>query len=369
MKINQFQPYIGDEEYKAIKSCFDDNWITEGPKSKEFSDKLLDLMGAKYGVFAQNGTLALYIGLRAIGIGSGDEVIVPNFTFIASANAVEMCGAKPVFVDVNKDDLQINIEDCNRVLTKNTKAIMPVHVFGLSANMDDVMEFAKNNDLKVIEDAAQAIGVSWDNKHCGTFGDVGCFSFFADKTITTGEGGFVTTNDEDTYNKLLFLRNQGRIDRGSFIHPEIGYNFRITDIQAAIGIVQLGKLDDIISRKLNILEMYKDRLNNISGIRIIEPKSKSNHVPFRVVLMCEDPVENLMDLFTDNGIETRTVFYPLHRQPCYRNGDESLDLTYDSALSTSIYAYEHGICLPSYPELEEHKIDYICNVLKEYFDV
>lgn len=369
MKINQFQPYIGDEEYKAIKSCFDDNWITEGPRSKEFSDKLLALTGAKYGVFAQNGTLALYLAMRAIGIGIGDEVIVPNFTFIASANAVEMCGAKPVFVDVNKDDLQINIEDCSRVLTTNTKAIMPVHVFGLSANMDDVMDFARNNDLKVIEDAAQAIGVSWDGKHCGTFGDVGCFSFFADKTITTGEGGFVTTNDEDVYNKLLFLRNQGRIDRGSFIHPEIGYNFRITDIQAAMGIVQLGKLDDIVSRKLNILEMYKDRLNGISGIRIIEPKSKSNHVPFRVVLMCEDPVESLMDLFTRNGIETRTVFYPLHRQPCYKNKDESMDLDYDSTFPVSIHAYERGICLPSYPELEEHKIDYICDVLKEYFDV
>ena len=369
MKINQFQPYIGDEEYKAIKSCFDDNWITEGPRSKEFSDKLLALTGAKYGVFAQNGTLALYLAMRAIGIGIGDEVIVPNFTFIASANAVEMCGAKPVFVDVNKDDLQINIEDCSRVLTTNTKAIMPVHVFGLSANMDDVMDFARNNDLKVIEDAAQAIGVSWDGKHCGTFGDVGCFSFFADKTITTGEGGFVTTNDEGVYNKLLFLRNQGRINRGSFIHPEIGYNFRITDIQAAMGIVQLGKLDDIVNRKLNILEMYKDRLSGISGIRIIEPKSKSNHVPFRVVLMCDDPVESLMDAFSSNEIETRTVFYPLHRQPCYRNGDESLDLTYDKTFSTSIHAYEHGICLPSYPELEENQIDYICNVLKEYFNV
>ena len=182
MKINQFQPYLGDEEYKAIKSCFDDNWITEGPKSKEFSDKLFDLTGAKYGVFAQNGTIALYLGLRAIDIGPGDEVIVPNFTFIASANAVEMCGAKPVFVDVNEDDLQINIDDCNRVLTENTKAIMPVHIFGLCANMDNVMDFSTKHNLKVIEDAAQGIGITWDGKHCGTIGDVGCFSFFADKT-------------------------------------------------------------------------------------------------------------------------------------------------------------------------------------------
>tara|TARA_B100000131_G_scaffold305734_1_gene332030 strand:+ start:2370 stop:3476 length:1107 start_codon:yes stop_codon:yes gene_type:complete len=367
MKINQFQPYIGDEEYKAIKSCFDDNWITEGPKSKEFSDKLLELTGAKYGVFAQNGTIALYLGLRAIGIGRGDEVIVPNFTFIASANAVEMCGARPVFVDINEDDLQIDIGDCQRVLTKQTKAIMPVHIFGLSANMDEVMDFADKHSLKVIEDAAQAIGINWGGKHCGTFGDVGCFSFFADKTITTGEGGFVTTNDGDVYNKLLFLRNQGRLNRGSFIHPEIGYNFRITDIQAAMGLVQLGKLDDIIDRKLNLLKMYKDRLEGVPGIRIIEPKSKSNHIPFRVVLMCDKPVENLMNIFTEKGIETRTVFYPLHRQPCYKHQDESMDWEWDRTFRKSIHAYEHGVCLPSYPELEEEKVDYICNVIKEYY--
>tara|TARA_Y100000593_G_scaffold92396_1_gene183904 strand:+ start:4549 stop:5673 length:1125 start_codon:yes stop_codon:yes gene_type:complete len=368
MKVNQFQPFIGDEEYKAIKSCFDINWITEGPKSKEFSENLLELMGSKYGVFAQNGTIALYLGLRAIGIGRGDEVIVPNFTFIASANAVEMCGAKPVFVDINEDDLQINIKDCNRVLNKNTKAIMPVHIFGLSANMDEVMDFSNKNNLKVIEDAAQAIGVKWDGKHCGTFGDVGCFSFFADKTITTGEGGFVTTNDEKIYNKMLYLRNQGRLNRGSFVHPEIGYNFRITDIQAAMGIVQLNKLGDIISRKLNLLKIYKEKLGNINGIRIVEPNSKSNHIPFRVVLICDEPIDDLMNHFSDNGIETRTVFYPLHEQPPYRNLDESQDWVYERTFSKSIYAYKHGICLPSYPELEKSKVDYICETIKKYYD-
>ena len=363
MKINQFQPYMGDEEYKAIRSCFDINWITEGPKSKEFSENLLKLMGSKYGVFAPNGTLALYLGLRAINIGPGDEVIIPNFTFIASANAVEMCGAKPVFVDINKNDLQINVDDCNRVLNKNTKAIMPVHIFGLSSNMDEVMEFANKNNLKVIEDAAQAIGVNWGGKHCGTFGDVGCFSFFADKTITTGEGGFVTTNDEEIYTKLLFLRNQGRLNRGSFVHPEIGYNFRITDIQAAMGVVQLNKLTDIIDRKSNLLKLYKEGLSGIKGIRIVEPNSKSNHVPFRIVIICDEPVKNLMKFFDNNNIETRTVFYPLHKQPSYINSGE------DETFTNSIYAYEHGICLPSYPELEKLEVNYICNIIKEYFNV
>ena len=364
MKVNQFQPYIGNEEYEAIKSCFDINWITEGPKSKEFSEKLLELMDSNYGVFAQNGTIALYLGLRAINVGPGDEVIVPNFTFIASANAVEMCGAKPVFVDINIEDLQINVNDCERVLTEKTKAIMPVHLFGLSADMDEVMKFANKNNLKVIEDAAQAIGVTWDGKHCGTFGDVGSWSFFADKTITTGEGGYVNTDNEEIYNKMMYLRNQGRLNRGSFIHPEIGYNFRITDIHAAIGLVQLNKLDHIIGRKLELLQMYKDRLKDVNGLRIIEPNnSKSNHVPFRVVIMCEEPVEDLMKVFEENEIETRSVFYPLHQQPCYSGHGNDVDFP------NSIYAYEHGVCLPSYPELEEEKVDYICDVIRKYYNV
>jgi len=364
MKISQFQPYIGDEEYKAIKSCFDINWITEGPKSKEFSEKLLELMDSNYGVFAQNGTLALYLGLRALDVGPGDEVIVPDFTFIASANAVEMCGAKPVFVDINIDDLQINVNDCERALTEKTKAIMPVHLFGLSANMDEVMEFAHQNNLKVVEDACQAVGIKWNGKHCGTFGDVGCFSFFADKTITTGEGGFVVTDDKEVNENMMYLRNQGRLNRGSFVHPAIGYNFRITDIHAAIGLVQLSKLDHIIERKLNLLKMYKERLSDIDGIRIIEPSnSKSNHVPFRVVLICDQRIAPLMYFFEDNEIETRTVFYPLHKQPCYLNHGKDSDFT------NSIYAYEHGICLPSYPELEEIQVDYICEKIREYHNV
>jgi len=362
MKVNQFEPFIGEEEYKAIKDCFDKNWITEGPKSKEFSEKLLDLIGSKYGVFAQNGTIALYLALRAIDIGPGDEVIVPNFTFIASANAVEMCGATPVFVDINKEDLQIDIADCERVLSPKTKAIMAVHIFGLSSNMSNVVAFAKKNNLKIIEDAAQGIGVRWGGKHSGTFGDVGCFSFFADKTITTGEGGFVVTDDYEIYERMLYLRNQGRINRGSFIHPQIGYNFGITDIQAAIGLVQLGKLDVIVKKKIDLLNSYKERLKNLDNLRIIEPYNDSNHIPFRVVVMCDQPVEGLMEYFTKRDIETRTVFYPLHRQPCYQGFGK------DEDFQNSIYAYEHGVCLPSYPALTIDKVDYICDTIKEYFN-
>jgi len=361
MKVSQFEPFIGDEEYKAIKDCFDNNWITEGPKSNEFSEKLIELTGAKYGVFAQNGTIALYLALKAIGIGPGHEVIVPNFTFIASANAVEMCGATPVFVDIDEKTLQINVNACQKSLTANTKAILPVHLYGMAADMTAVMRFAKNNNLMVVEDAAQGIGVKWKGRHVGTYGDVGCFSFFADKTITTGEGGFVITDDKEIYESMLYLRNQGRLYRGTFKHERIGYNFRITDIQAAIGIVQIGKLPVIIEKKKLLLEIYKENLRDIPGIRIVTPTQDSNHIPFRVVIVSDFPINALIKFLKEKEIETRTAFYPLHRQPCYSSYASS---TGDFCVSD--YIYDHAACLPTYPSLAQEKVVYICDSIREY---
>jgi perosamine synthetase len=363
MKVNQFQPYIGKEEYESIKECFDANWITEGPKAKEFSEKLCKLIGCKYGVFAPNGTLSIYLGLKALGIGPGDEVIVPDFTFIASANAVEMVGATPVFVDIDKDTLHIDLEKCADVVNKNTKAIMPVHIYGTAVNMDSLMKFAQLHKLKVIEDAAQAIGVTWNGTHCGSFGDVGSFSFFADKTITTGEGGFVCTNDETIYKQLLYIRNQGRLNRGSFEHPEIGYNFRMTDIQCAIGLTQLKKLDTIIEKKQTILQIYKNNLHGVNGIKIIEPVGNSNHIPFRVAILFDRKITEIMNYLSNSEIETRTFFYPIHKQPCYISCNCLKNNCSDFPNST--YVYEHGLCMPSYPELKESEIIYVCDKLKE----
>lgn len=368
-KVPQFQPYIDNKEYDAIKSCFDSNWITEGPLSKRFVDKILELTGAKYGVLAPNGTLSIYMALRAIGVGPGDEVIVPNFTFIASANAVEMCGAKPVFVDV-KEDLQIDVDKCIRLVNHRTKAIMPVHVYGMACDMDEVMEFAQNYKIKVVEDAAQGIGITWKGKHTGTFGDVGSFSFFADKTLTTGEGGMVVTNDKDLYEKLLYLRNQGRIDRGSFIHPELGYNFRMTDLQSAIGLSQFEKLPEIIEKKSEILKTYKNLLN--PKIKIVEPSESSNHIPFRVCIIIPNGSQKLMEYMKENGIETRTFFYPLHKQPCYMKKKKTLfekiffEKNNDKEFEVSIRMYNEGVCLPSFVSISQEQISFICQKINEY---
>ena len=365
MKVPQFMSYVGDEEYIAIESCFKRNWITEGPKAEEFHSQLLELTGAKYGVFAPNGTLAIYLGLRALGIGPGDEVIVPDFTFLGSASAVEMTGAKPIFADVNRTNFQIDLESADKVLTAETKAIMPVHIYGTSVEMDDVLQFSKKRGIQVIEDAAQAIGVSYKNKHAGTFGDVGTFSFFADKTITTGEGGFLTTNDQEIYTRLRYLRNQGRIERGSFIHPEIGYNFRITDLQAAIGIVQLSKLNEIKIKKQKIYEYYKERLGKIEGLHFFEPNPNADYIPFRVGLLVENATE-IMSYLGEQNIETRSFFYPLHRQPCFHHLVKDIE-NIDEKFANSEYAYRCGICLPSFPGLEISQLEYVCSKLKKYF--
>ena len=366
MKIPQFKPWIGKEEYDSISDCFEANWITEGPKAQEFDKKLRELTGAKYGVFAPNGTLGLFLALKALNIKKNDEVIVPDFTFIGSANAVEMTGAKPVFCDVNKQNFQIDLDSAEKTITKKTKAIMPVHIYGTMVEMDKIIDFAKKHNLVIIEDAAQAIGVKYNSQHAGTFGDIGVFSFFADKTITTGEGGYIVTNCGKTYNNLLFLRNQGRLNRGTFIHPEIGYNFRITDMQAAIGLTQLSKLNDIINRKRNIKNQYFELLKNIPEISFFEPPKKSDWIPFRVGIICKKAHE-LMNYLMENGIEPRTFFYPLHKQPCYNKSKKNLHNN-DSFFPNSIYAYQNGICLPTFPELKEIEIEYICSTIKKFYE-
>jgi perosamine synthetase len=367
MKVPQFMPFVDDSDYESIKECFDTNWLTEGPKSKLFVEKLCSMIGTKYGVLAPNGTLALYLGLKAIGIKPGDEVIVPNFTFIASANAVIMAGATPVFVDIDPC-LQIDVEDCKRAYTNRTAAIMPVHIFGMAANMDAVVKFAAERKIKIIEDAAQAIGVTWNGRPCGSFGDVGCFSFFADKTITTVEGGLIVTHNKKTYEKLMYLRNQGRLNRGTFIHPEIGFNFRMTDIQAAIGLNQLKKLSKIVARKSEILALYKAGLKDVDQVRIITPPTESNHVPFRVVILCEGAQQDLSDFMNERDVEVRTFFYPLHRQPCFKKLSSVVELkNIDSIFPASIAAFERGLCLPSFPSLKNEQVEYVCSVIRDYY--
>jgi perosamine synthetase len=364
-KVVQFSPSVGDQEYTSIRDCFDANWLTEGPKSKAFLEALRDLMKVKHACFAPNGTLALYLALHAAGIGPGDEVIVPDFTFFGSASAVEMTGAVPVFCDIDPHTLQTTASHIERYITRKTRAVMPVHIYGAVCEMDDIVQLARSRSIMIVEDAAQAVGVYYRERHAGTFGELGCFSFFADKTITTGEGGLIVTNDDAIYKTLLFRRNQGRVDRGSFIHPEMGYNFRITDMQAAVGIVQLSRLDELARKKCEVLHHYQAKLAEIPQIRMIGPPPGSTHIPFRAAVYAER-AHDLMKFIETQGIEARSFFYPLHLQPAFAYL-RAPHWASNDAFPGAVYAYDNGVCLPLYAEMPAADVEYVCDKIGEFY--
>ena len=359
--IPQVQPWLTQAEHEAVARVFVAQLDYRGPECKAFSERLNTLIGSSYGVFAPNGTLALALGLMALDIAPGDEVLVPDITFIGSATAVLLAGAIPVFVDVEPDTYQIDVGHAERLINERTRAIMPVHLFGGACDMDAVMALAKKRGLRVIEDAAQAIGVRYRGRHVGSFGDIGCFSFYADKTLTMGEGGYVACQDPAVYDRLRHLRNQGRLDAGSYVHPEIGFNFRITDLQAAIGLTQLDRLDEIIARKATLHAEYCRRLGAIDGVRILNVGHASVSVPFRFMLFAER-AESLRLHLQQANIQTRAFFCPLHRQPCFARPGKSptgMSCLDDASYPNSMYGYEHGISLPIYPTLEIAQVNYI----------
>lgn len=368
MKVPQMVPWIGEEEYAALRDCFDATWITEGPKTAEFARRLCALFGVRHGVFAPNGTLALYLALRALEVGPGDEVLVPDLTFIASANAVEMAGATPVLVDVGPGDFQVVPESLERWISPRTRAVMPVHLWGTVARMESICDLARRRNLLLLEDAAQAVGVHRNGRHAGSFGDAGVFSFFADKSLTTAEGGFVVTNDETLADRLRHLRNQGRPTSGSFVHPRIGYNFRITDLQAAVGLVQLDKLDRVKQRKLAHVERYRAGLSGVDQIDWFGPPAGSEWIPFRVPLLCERAGE-LMEHLRQDDIEPRAWFCPLHLQPCYAQlvRKQLGGIAPRDAFPHALEASERGVLLPVYPTLTPAQIDHVCRSIRGFY--
>lgn len=369
IKIPQVSPWLDDEAAECVAAVVRDGWITEGPKSQEFSERLNKLIEVPYGVLAPNGTLALVLGLLALEIGPGDEVLVPDITFMGSASAIIMVGATPVFTEVDAECFQIDIDSAASRLTSRTKAIMPVHLFGTACDMRAVNNFAALNGLRVIEDAAQGIGVTSGCRHVGGLGDVGCFSFFADKTITTGEGGYVVCRDPAIYDKLRLLRNQGRLDRGSFIHPAVGFNFRLTDMQSALGLVQLKRLPHIIARKEAIMARYHERLVGVPGLRMLGAAPGANHVPFRCVLLVKH-AKALMEHLGQQGIQPRSSFYPLHRQPGLKEwgqGRISADLFDDAHYPNANFSWDHGVCLPIHVTLSDEDVDRVCDAVTGFF--
>lgn len=360
LKYPVYAPYLNGHEKALVMDCLDSTWISsKGKYVGQFEESFGSWLGARHAITVSNGTVALHVALAALGIGPGDEVLVPTLTYIASANAVKYTGADVVFVDSERAYWQIDIKDAERKITSRTKAIMVVHLYGQATDMDAVMALAKKHSLFVIEDCAEAIGTRFDGTHVGTIGDVGCFSFFGNKTITTGEGGMVVTNNTELDRKIRHLRSQGVSSEREYWHDAIAFNYRMTNIAAAIGCAQMESIDDLIAKKQQIAEWYRQGLAGLPvQVHAVHPRTL--HSYWMVSILVDDAGDRdaLRAALLSDGIETRPLFYPVHQMSMYAAPGQHFPVADEVA--------SRGINLPSYPALMRDDVTFICERVRDF---
>ena len=356
---NQIEPLITENEVKAMTEYLQsDGWLTEFKKTEEFEQMIADFLGVKYAVVVTSGTAALYLSLLALGIGPGDSVIVPDYTMIATPNAVKWTGAEVLLCDVDKDNLCLDLEKDIEVKA-NTEAMIYVPINGRSGNMNGVIDFCNDNHLCLIEDACQAFGSKWNDKYSGTFGCVGVFSFTPHKIITTGQGGAIVTNSEKIYRELKKLKDFHRTKPGVDVHTGIGYNFKFTDLQAVIGIEQMRMIDDRICRKKITHKAYQAWLKNVDFVEML-PINFAQTVPWFVDVLLKDVYrEDFMLYLHNQGIGTRQFYPRIHYQTPYSKQGVQF---YDAGKDTT----HRGVWLPSSINLSMEDIKYICDVIKKF---
>lgn len=353
--IPWFKPQYWGNEKLYVMDALDSSWISGGEYIRKFESSFAALHGSHGAVTVSNGTTALYLALLALNIGLGDEVIIPGYTFAAPANMVHATGAKPVFVDVDKNTWLLDPSLIEKKITKNTKAILPVHIYGNVCSMKAINEIADKYNLYVIEDVAEAAFSKQSGLYAGTLGDIGCFSFQATKTLTMGEGGAVLFSNQQLEQRARVIRSHGMTADKPYWHIEIGHNFRLTNMQAAFGFAQLEKLNDILIQKQRVYQRYKNNLEHIKGLRMQQITAETAPIMWAVAI-CLDPEgpfisrDELRASLTTKGIETRAGFYAFNEMPLY----SSDVLPISSAISHNL------ISLPSYPGLEDEQIDEIC---------
>lgn len=353
------EPLLNGNEKKYLCECIDTGWISsEGPFVKQFEEKMSAVAGRKYGVAVANGTAALEVAMQAIGIEEGDEVIMPSFTIISCAMAVTKLGAKPVLVDSDSDTWNMKVEEIEAKITTRTKAILVVHLYGLPVEMDKVLELAGKYHLKVVEDAAEMHGQTYKGRSCGSFGDISTFSFYPNKHITTGEGGMVVTDDEDLAEKCQMIRNLCFRKDVRYVHDMISDNYRFTNLQAAVGLAQLERLDEFIAKKRKMGRFYTERLSDIKGIRLPVPTTDyadNIYWVYGIVLEQERNLTNreITKLLAAEGIGTRTFFWCMHEQPVYKKVGLFAGETYPNAE----YLARKGFYIPSGLALTEEQME------------
>ena len=350
-----YMPWLGKEELKNVAECISTGWVSsKGEFVRQFERDMARYIGKNYGVATSSGTTALHLALVTLGIKSGDEVIVPTLTFVASANAVVYTGAKPVFVDSHPKYWCIDPELIEKKITKRTKAIIAVHLYGHPCDMDAIMDIAKRRGLYVVEDVAEAQGATYKGKKAGTFGDISCFSFFGNKVITTGEGGMCLTDDRGLNERMRILRDHGMNPEKRYWHDVVGFNYRMTNLQAALGVAQLGKIDTILDKKRAVAGLYNRGLAN-SKVMLPPKESWAEPVMWIYTVLVENRDEIMLEL-DQAGVDTRPMFYPVHLFPPYREEGE-----YPIAMRLS----SMGVSLPSSSNLKKSDIEKICKVISE----
>jgi len=350
------KPIIGEEEKAAVLEVLNSGMISQGNKVEEFESRFAEFTGTSYGVALNSGTAALQVALMAQGIKAGDEVIVPSFTFIATANAVILAGGKPIFAEIEDETYTLNLENVKEKITKRTRAIIPVHLYGHPADMRAIMEIAHDYKLNVIEDASQAHGAEFHGKKAGSFG-TGCFSFYPTKNITTGEGGMITTSSKEIAEKARMIRNHG--SKEQYKHEILGLNLRMNEISAAIGICQLEKLEEFNSKRISNAEYLSERLRNSNLIPPIVRKN-CKHVFNQYTVRVKSKRNEFVEILNKKGIDTR-IYYPIpiHKQPLYR------ELDYEDRLPVTERVSSEVVSLPVHPSLMEKDLDYIASTINE----
>ncbi len=365
-RLPVMEPTLGGNELKYVSDCITSNWISsQGSYVRAFENEFANYSGSKCALTTTSGTTALHLALVALGIGAGDEVIVPDLTFGASANVVLHTGAKPVFVDVHPGHWTLDPDLLKAALTPRTKAVMPVHLYGHPCDMDPIMDFAHKHGLFVVEDCAEALGARYMGQLVGTFGDVGCFSFFSNKVITTGEGGMVTTRDQQLYEKMMLLRDHGMRKNRRYWHELAGFNYRMTNLQAAVGLAQLEQIDSFLTARRKVAEQYSRCLSGVDGITLSPEMDWAKNIYWLYSILIDEAVtgvtrDELIHLLEAEGVETRPFFYPLHSQPPFPDCDAEFPVADRLAVK--------GISLPSSITLNSDEIERVCGCIRKLID-
>jgi perosamine synthetase len=359
-------PKLGHREKEYVIECLDSTWISSaGRFVKEFEAAFAQRCGVRHAVSVNNGTTALHLALVALGVGPGDEVIVPTLTYIATANAVRYCGAKPVFVDCEERTFNLEPSLLKKSITNRTRGIIPVHLYGHPCDMDPILEIAEQHGLFVLEDAAEAVGARYKGRNAGALGTCATFSFFGNKLLTTGEGGMVTTDDDELAARMRLFRGQGMDPERRYWFPVVGYNYRMTNVAAAIGLAQLEHLDEALQTRADVARAYDRELKPLQEHLILphtEAWALHSFWMYTIVLRHGDEQRRdaLMQHLETQGIETRPVFYPMHVLPPYKDQESEGFPVADSVSS-------RGINLPTHALLTNDDIRYIASVLTNYF--